>query len=569
MSYAGNKGSMIAKPAMMRGAHWPKIGTSPIATLHDPKTGDQYFMGFNHPADIPGCKLLVDFSEKSTTLYNKAEDSDGNWAGTSINTALYEDGIFGAYYNPVFGADYFSAPNNNVLDDGTFTIEAICKFHDITSSANNRIISKAEGSGWAFGAGLDGVQGGVSFYYHDGATYQKIWIDEEYLDTTSWWHVAATVTEGEAASIYLNGRLMNTVAVGTYTHCAGYPAIILAECGGPLTRTFDGDCAAIRYCDRVLKPHEFMNHWYFNTLVDGDIVSGGAVLFDEAVSAFEPDTVFTVQADWDSTYEMKTSNIIVNNYRGIPDDNFNPSMNDFTRLMAGGNPLIDDKTIACWVFDGRLNELGQVPDLVSDAHLDLDNIGPEDIKPTRIGEFYHGTGVHQECFTLSVEKSKRFRVQEYTIEALVITDTAASYHGVFTYDYTTHQQPYYGIHMRIDASGKLGNLWNNGSVVDAIYSPSGSVVDGRLHHVAITFRSGKQRTFVDGVEFGTESNVATISFWDTKVYIGGFRNFESTTLGSNLFVRFSNVERTADEILRNAEALSRLDGRMQDLFLPS
>jgi len=541
-----------------------KIGGSPLAILHDPGNGEQYVMGFNHPAIIPGTFLLVDFSEKNTsTLYDRSEEGN-NLSGTSISAALYKDTIFGVAYDFPGAADYFSiADNPSISPTKQITIEAIVNVD--STSGTRMIIRKAS----TYSLFISGEIYGEIF----DATVEKRVNGITSLSTGKWYHFAFTY-DGITLKVFINGKLDATLAYsGDIDDTAN--TLYMGSSNGA-SGFLDGKMAVVRICNRALKPHEFMHHWYFNTLVNGSFNSDGAVLFDPQVSAFRARKVFTVQADWDSRGQMKSSNIIVNNIRGVPDESFVPMQNDPQLIDPGCFPLIDDHTVGMWILDGSLNEDGKVIDLSAEAnHGNLVSLAVADLLNSRFGRYYNLDGAADYISIDDVDVlsfGDGSNDSPFSIEALIKMDDATSFEIISKGVYNTDAE----WHFLVENNDYLYFYIFDESVADCYRGRQCSLpvltsYEGKWIHVAVTYNGNGAcsgvKLYLNGLRVDnldvTGGAYVAMENLTHDVWIGRYNTNYAD--GQIAFVRISNVVREADEIAHNAQLLHRANAQFQDL----
>ncbi|HIO23443.1 MAG TPA: hypothetical protein EYN22_03510, partial [Nitrospinaceae bacterium] len=92
---------------------------------------------------------------------------------------------------------------------------------------------------------------------------------------------------------------------------------------------------------------------------------------------------------------------------------------------------------------------------------------------------------------------------------------------LFSYDYTSHVNPYYSIHVRLNGStpGRMYFIWNDGTTHVAIYKDS-AFTENTWHHYACTFTSGSQKIYIDGAEVASGTRADTITYYNQEVWIG-------------------------------------------------
>lgn len=121
---------------------------------------------------------------------------------------------------------------------------------------------------------------------------------------------------------------------------------------------------------------------------------------------------------------------------------------------------------------------------------------------------------------LSDGNNSAFDTQTFTIGAWVYFETTGgSDRPVWSYDYTSHNNPYYSQQIRIDSIQNIQFFWNNSSTYQQI-SVGGIVTLNKWYYVTATFKSGEQKLYVNGNVVGSSSNGDTISYYSQEVWIG-------------------------------------------------
>ncbi|HHZ93988.1 MAG TPA: LamG domain-containing protein [Flavobacteriales bacterium] len=118
--------------------------------------------------------------------------------------------------------------------------------------------------------------------------------------------------------------------------------------------------------------------------------------------------------------------------------------------------------------------------------------------------------------------SSTFANQNYTVAGWInpIAGTGAGDKAIFSYDYTSHVDPYYAIQVRMINNGKLFFAWNNGSNYQYMETPSAITSDNTWCHFACTYTSGSQKIYINGVEVSSTTRTDTITFYNQEVWIG-------------------------------------------------
>ena len=156
-------------------------------------------------------------------------------------------------------------------------------------------------------------------------------------------------------------------------------------------------------------------------------------------------------------------------------------------------------------------------------------------------------------------KGSAFDTQEFTIGAWVYLDALGAENVIWSYDFTTHTNPYYSQHLRITSSGNIIFSWNNnGSAFDQISSPS-AISALRWYYVSASFVNGSQKLYLDGSLIASKNANATIIYYNQEVWISR-SNFGGYMNGNLANVAIWNRALSSDEInsvmWKSYEALS-------------
>ena len=112
-----------------------------------------------------------------------------------------------------------------------------------------------------------------------------------------------------------------------------------------------------------------------------------------------------------------------------------------------------------------------------------------------------------------------FANQSFTISAW-IKPSANADNPIFSYDFTSHTNPYYAMHFRTMTSGRLTLGFNNGVNNIGVTSANDIYTVGVWQHVCATFTSGTQKVYHNGSVVASGTNAVTITFYDQEVWIG-------------------------------------------------
>ena len=200
---------------------------------------------------------------------------------------------------------------------------------------------------------------------------------------------------------------------------------------------------------------------------------------------------------------------------------------DIGWAVAGGDPV--DKPLGQdWVGDeDALKDNGRV--IKSKSALSFDGV--------------------DDYVLLSSNGFGTFNNQSFTIETWVKLPDLSGDKVLFSYDYTSHNLPYYACHLRIMASGIYLGYNLSGTIISTVTSFNTLKVENinTWTHISATFTSGVQKIYVNGEEvFGT-TNAGVITYYNQEVWLGrgNFGGYFKDYLDD---VRIWNVARTQAEI---------------------
>jgi hypothetical protein len=145
-----------------------------------------------------------------------------------------------------------------------------------------------------------------------------------------------------------------------------------------------------------------------------------------------------------------------------------------------------------------------------------------------------------------------FSSQTYTVEAWINPSSTTGDKVIFSYDFTSHIQPYYAIQFRMLGSTLLIS-WNNGSTFQAIQTPNNTITFNRWHHVVGLYESGRQQIYINGQLQASGTRTDTITFYNQPVWIGK-ANFGGHFQGNIPAVRYYRKAFSAQEVLQNYNA---------------
>lgn len=146
-----------------------------------------------------------------------------------------------------------------------------------------------------------------------------------------------------------------------------------------------------------------------------------------------------------------------------------------------------------------------------------------------------------------------FNNQKWSVDSWVYFDNVNNDRVIFSYDYTSHTQPYYSTHMRLSNPGLIYLMWNDGTQFRFIQTPSNSMSANTWYHVVGVFESGRQEIFVNGQVKSSATNQHTITFYNQPVWVGR-ANYGGYFDGKMGLVKYYNRALSESEILQNYNA---------------
>ena len=95
--------------------------------------------------------------------------------------------------------------------------------------------------------------------------------------------------------------------------------------------------------------------------------------------------------------------------------------------------------------------------------------------------------------------------------------TLTSYGILWSYDYTSHNDPFYAQQLRIESNGSLYLGLNNRGNHE---TSSGSIVANTWAHIVVTTTSGSTKIYINKVLKTSNTDTGTISYWNQPVWVG-------------------------------------------------
>ncbi len=156
-------------------------------------------------------------------------------------------------------------------------------------------------------------------------------------------------------------------------------------------------------------------------------------------------------------------------------------------------------------------------------------------------------------------KGSAFDTQEFTIGAWVNAKTLGD-NVIWSYDHTTHSNPYYAQQFRLLGQGAIYFAWNNNGTLQELNANTSSYYStDNWHYIVATMKAGAQRIYFDGSIIASSSVSPTITYYNQEVWIGK-SNFGGNFDGNMANVAFWNRALSSDEInsvmWKSYEALS-------------
>ena len=534
---------------------------------------DRFEIGFNHLSLIPGCVMLLDFTDESTSFAYDKSGLGNDMTATSIVAADYIDTSFGKAVQTDGAADLFEILNAALtgMDFGTgdFCCEVILR----TSDSDGVIVVKRLGSsdGWTFelqsGVIAGRIGDGTDFLDYSGATA---------IDTGDIIHLALNWFGSEdRAQVLINGvedgsdigsNIDSITTTGPFKLAQNYPIAT--------PKWLAADYIAVRVTNRTLDPSEFMHHWYVKTLSDGNL-GGSSVLFDPQVSSFPKRKSHLITVNWKREEKTEWANLLVNTKKGSPTDITLPST-DLTELYLGGLPEVDDNVVAYHIFDGTLaldndgSTTGRVKDWSGNNH-HATLVGSPTLVNKKWGQVYDLAGA---TIYANIPDSDQFSFGDFSIETAFRLDTLADAvivckeEGASTKEYRLFARSTGNIDLLVFTTSDSNFL---------SFSATPGIVVGEYVTVGISFTENGDNTSTCNLVVNGEIFTPTAS--ETGTYagmsnLGSDIQFGRRLTGTNpidgqiFYSRISKVARSADELIHNSlNFYKRANGIVQDTWL--
>ena len=525
---------------------------------------DRLEVGYNHPAAIPGCLALYDFTDESTAIvYDK---SDGSFDLTTVGVwtaANFIDTMFGKAYR-FDGTDYATVVS--FILNGAFTMEAVFRVN--SDSINNRWIMEVKDAiypSYLYQQG-NGLDGDLRFKCY-GAEFGTGFLAVDHLNEIVHF---AVIYDGTDATAWVNGLKLGTSAVTT-KNTTNTLSIGGDSAGANLS---DHDMMALRICNRALDPSEFMHHWYLKSLVNGNH-GGSSVLFDPQISAFPKRKSHLITVNWKREPKLEWANLMVNNKKGGPTAVLTPNV-DMTELYIGGLPIVDEDTIGYWVFDGTKASDGVTAGFVKDwsgrSHVGtLVGLTDSDLVNKKYGLVYDLAGATK---YISVPDHDDLSFVNFSAETAFVLDTLSSNQAVFSKEEAASTREYL---LLISVTGQvIVYVFETDGNDFLTFTVSAGLAAGIFNTVGFAFvENGSSSTCViviNGVpyfpspsETGTYTGMVNTS---SELWIGRRLAGGDPIDGKVFYLRLSKIVRETDELIYNSlNFYKRANGVIQDLWL--
>ncbi|MBU0847197.1 DUF2341 domain-containing protein, partial [Patescibacteria group bacterium] len=166
---------------------------------------------------------------------------------------------------------------------------------------------------------------------------------------------------------------------------------------------------------------------------------------------------------------------------------------------------------------------------------------------------------------ISIAHNSTLEPSNLSMEAWINVDssiTPETYAVIIDKPHSTHVDPYYNYHIRLD------NLTNtNPDLLSCVIvgasggdciSATSSITKNSWHYIVVTFDGTTQKLYLDGQLRGTLSNPGSITYSQQSLYIGAFKNLTNGNFPGLIDeVRISSTARTADEVRQAYETGTR------------
>ena len=118
-----------------------------------------------------------------------------------------------------------------------------------------------------------------------------------------------------------------------------------------------------------------------------------------------------------------------------------------------------------------------------------------------------------------------FDLQAYSIATWVKPLADENYHILWSYDWTSHDPPYYKQSVQIRTGGIINSYFNSSGGPNSIIYTAGVGIYGTWLHIVLTYESGSQKLYLDGAEVGSETFPGPMNLYQIQPVWVGQTNF--------------------------------------------
>jgi len=390
----------------------------------------------------------------------------------------HEAGRVGNAYHFDGSSQYMTIPHHADFNFGTgdFSI-ALWVYLDDTPTANETFVYK-----WNTGEGAIKIRtdSGLNLraYVGTAASYTGL-VDTEAMSTGTWYFVTL-VRESGAIRLYKNAVLVDSDSDSGDVNTSTDLNIARGAGGAEL---FDGLIDELWIFDRALSAAEVKSLYTAPLSFTSYMVDSAQLRADQIKSEhIDVSSFLSVPSDEDLKLYYSFDDDGLADGDTVKDQS--PAENDGTLTLGAGGGFTDGKANAAMDFGGS--------------------------QDTYVTVMSDGSG-------------SDFAVQSFSIACWIYITSIENYAIIWSYDYTSHATPYYAQHLRVEESGGQGRVifyWNDGSAAQNVSSDYGTISQDTWHHVCVTFTSGSQEIWIDGVLAESKTNTDTITYYAQEIWVG-------------------------------------------------
>jgi hypothetical protein len=145
----------------------------------------------------------------------------------------------------------------------------------------------------------------------------------------------------------------------------------------------------------------------------------------------------------------------------------------------------------------------------------------------------------------------KFDLQAFTLDIWAYIDPSYVNNMLWSYDYTSHSNPYYACHLKIDTNRSLHFAFNsNGTTAKSITKANAITVAG-IYHIVASFSQGYQFVMVNNKRIGQSDITDPIGYWAQPVWIGKANHANFLAAPDIFSVRYYNSQLSPAIIARN------------------